>query len=296
MTATPTSPQLQDMLAPGQEEMIDGFLEELEQEQQQLNGEQPADEQGEQLLAGKFKSTEELEKAYLEAQKLISQRGQQQQSEPEPQPQLTPDQYTPELGKQLYGDTVATAIEAAEINPLEMAEKVYAGQDVSSYVDALVNKGGLPREVVETYLQGVSPAKAPAQQQQQSDGFTDADIAELKAMVGGDEQFQQLSQWAVANLDPQELADYNAAVDSGNKAAARFALRQLKVRAAGGSQGGEPKLISGGAPPRGDVFESDQQAVDARSKRDKNGRFLYETDPKYRQWYDKTLARSNVFV
>ena len=288
MTMTP-APELQDMLAPGQEDMIDGFLEELEEEQTQLNT--PAPEAEESLLAGKFKSTEELERAYLEAQKLISSRGQQPPEPAAEEPALTPDQYTPELGKQLYGDTVATAIEAAQINPLEMAEKVYAGQDVSSYVDALVNQGGLPREVVETYLQGVKPAAAPAQQP--SSGLTDADVAELKGLVGGDQQFQQLSQWAVSNLEPQELADYNAAIDSGNKAAARFALKQLQVRA---SSGGEPKLISGGGAVKTDVFDSDQQAVDARSKRDANGRFLYETDPKYRQWYDKTLSRSNVFL
>jgi hypothetical protein len=288
MTMTP-APELQDMLAPGQEDMIDGFLEELEEEQTQLNTPVPAAE--ESLLAGKFKSTEELERAYLEAQKLISSRAQQPPEPAAEEPALTPEQYTPELGKQLYGDTVATAIEAAQINPLEMAEKVYAGQDVSSYVDALVNQGGLPREVVETYLQGVAPAKAPAQQP--SSGLSDADVAELKGLVGGDQQFQQLSQWAMSNLEPQELADYNAAIDSGNKASARFALKQLQVRASSGS---EPKLISGGGAVKTDVFDSDQQAVDARSKRDANGRFLYETDPKYRQWYDKTLSRSNVFL
>lgn len=288
MTMSP-APELQDMLAPGQEDMIDGFLEELEEEQAQQNTPAPAEEQ--QLLAGKFKSTEDLERAYLEAQKLISSRG-QQVPEPAAEPAPTPEQYTPEMGKQLYGATVATAIEAAEINPLEMAEKVQAGQDVSSYVEALVSKGGLPREVVETYLQGVAPAKVPAQQQQ-GEGLTEADATELKAMVGGEQQFQQLSQWAVANLEPQELADYNAAIDSGSKAAARFALKQLQVRS---SSGGEPKLISGGGAVKTDVFDSDQQAVDARSKRGENGRFLYDTDPKYRQWYDKTLSRSNVFM
>lgn len=289
------APELQDMLAPGQEDMIDGFLEELEEEQAQLNTPAPAEEES-QLLAGKFKTPEELERAYLEAQKLISSRGQQPPEPAAEEAAFTPEQYTPELGKQLYGDTVATAIEAAQINPLEMAEKVYAGQDVSSYVDALVNQGGLPREVVETYLQGVAPAKANSQGNLDgsTQGLTDADVAELKGMLGGDQQFQQLSQWAMANLEPQELADYNAAIDSGNKAAARFALKQLQVRASSG--GGEPKLISGGGAVKTDVFESDQQAVDARSKRDKNGRFLYETDPKYRQWYDKTLSRSNVFM
>lgn len=291
-----TTEQLQGMVAPGQQDVFDEFLQEVDQQQTEIAAAeegQAREGDGDQLLAGKFKSVEELEKAYQEAQRLISQRGQQ----PEPQqsePELTPEQYTPEMGKQLYGDTVATAIEAAEINPLEMAQKVQAGEDVSSYVDALVNKGGLPRELVQTYLQGVAPAKAPAPQE--AAGFNEADIAELKAAVGGDQQFQELSQWAVANLDPQDLADYNAAVDSGNKAAARFALKQLKARATAGSQSAEPKLISGGAPPRGDVFTSDQQAVEARGKTGPGGRPLYDTDPKYREWFDKTLARSNVFV
>jgi hypothetical protein len=84
MTATP-APELQDLLAPGQEDMIDGFLEELEQEQAELNTSEP--QQDQQLLAGKFKSTEELEKAYLEAQRLIGQRGQKL---PEPQEEAAP--------------------------------------------------------------------------------------------------------------------------------------------------------------------------------------------------------------
>lgn len=291
-----TTEQLQGMVAPGQEDVFDQFIEEVGEQQAQIAAAEQGDPgDGEQLLAGKFKSVEDLEKAYQEAQRLISQRGQQQPEPQQSEPPLTPEQYTPELGKELYGDTVASAIEAAAINPLEMAQKVAAGEDVSSYVDALVDKGGLPRSVVETYLQGVTPAKAPAPQQ--SAGFSDADIAELKAAVGGDAEFQQLSQWAVANLDRQDLADYNAAVDSGNKAAARFALKQLKTLSTIGTRDqGEPKLISGGAPPRGDVFTSDQQAVEARGKRGPNGRTLYESDPKYREWYDKTLARSNVFV
>lgn len=299
MTATPTADQLQAMVGPGQGDVFDQFMEDLSQQDAQiaaaegLQGQQsePAEEEpGEQLLAGKFKSPAELEKAYKELESKLGQRAQQPEPEDEQPPTLTPDQYTPELGKQLYGDTVATAIEAAEINPLEMAEKVYAGQDVSSYVDALVEKGGLPREVVETYLQGVAPAKASSPADG-STGFTEADVSELKAMVGGDEQFQQLSQWAVANLDPQELADYNAAVDSGNKAAARFALRQLQVRATA-VQGGEPKLISGGAPATTNVFKSQQEAIEAMRKTNSKGKRLYNVDPKYRAWYEKTLARS----
>ena len=153
---TTSTPDLQELLAPGQESIANEFLEELEQGQGQPSEPHPLahaledmqGEQPEQLLAGKFKSPQELEKAYLEAQKLIGQRGQQPPAEEPASP--APEQYTPELGKQLYGDTVSSAIAAAEINPLEMAQKVQAGQDVSSYVDALVEKGGLPRDLVQT--------------------------------------------------------------------------------------------------------------------------------------------------
>jgi hypothetical protein len=44
-----------------------------------------------------------------------------------------------------------------------------------------------------------------------------------------------------------ELADYNAAVDSGNKAAVRLALRAMQARANVKPQG-EPELIGGGKP------------------------------------------------
>lgn len=288
---TTSTPDLQDLLGPGQEDMIDGFLEELEQEQSEVSAALPQDGESPQLLAGKFKSTEDLEKAYLEAQKLISQRGQQA---PEPEAAApAPEQYTPELGKQLYGDTVATAIEAAEINPLEMAQKVYAGEDVSPYVDALVDKGGLPRDLVDTYLQGVKPRQDPATGGQPT-VISEADVAELKAAVGGDQEFARISQWAVSNLSPQDLADYNAAVDSGNKEAARFALRAMKAMS-GSGMAREPELIGGGTPARSDVFDSSQQAIDALNKRNESGKRLYEVDPKYRAWYEKTMARSNPF-
>ena len=50
------------------------------------------------------------------------------------------------------------------------------------------------------------------------------------AEVGGQEAFQQLSGWAKANLDPAELADYNAVVDSGNKSAIRWALKAMQAK------------------------------------------------------------------
>ena len=84
MTATPeTREELQALVGPGQQDVFDQFLEEVQQQQAAIDAaEQQGTDEAEKLLAGKFKSTEDLEKAYLEAQKLISSRGQQQ---PEPE-------------------------------------------------------------------------------------------------------------------------------------------------------------------------------------------------------------------
>ena len=68
----------------------------------------------------------------------------------------------------------------------------------------------------------------------------------------------------------------------------------FKMVARKGSQS-EPQLISGGSSVATDTFQTDREALEARNKRDSRGKFLYETDSKYRAWYDKTLGRSDVF-
>ena len=99
--------------------------------------------------------------------------------------------------------------------------------------------------------------------------------------------------WFVMGAD--ELADYNAAVDSGNKQTAAWALKAIHARATGAAAPAEPKLISGGRPPVAEKFESQQQVLDAMSKRNAKGQKLYEVDDAYRQKVRDLLATSDVF-
>lgn len=288
MTTDTVTDDLKEMLAPGQSDLLEEFLQEqsaaaTESPLDQFLAEQEQPPAANDELPEKFKgkSAAEIAAAYQELEKKLGQR----QPEPAAPPAAT---YTPEMGVELYGETVAGAIEAAEINPLEMAAKAEAGEDVSTYVDALVEKGGLPRSVVETYLQGVAPPAAAGQAD--AAGLSDADVVALKAQVGGEEQFNQLSQWAVANLSPAELADYNAAVDGGNKAAVAWALRAMQARAGAAR---EPQLISGGDPPSGGmIFESMKEITDAMNATDKQGRRRYEVDEKYRKAVEAGVARA----
>ena len=82
-------------------------------------------EKQENLLAGKYKTPEDLEKAYLELQKK-----QGSQSEPEPQVDDTPnyeermytndDQVNYETVNELYGDQIGNLFKSNEIDPWEM--------------------------------------------------------------------------------------------------------------------------------------------------------------------------------
>lgn len=286
MTTTPeTREELQSLVGPGQQDVFDQFLEEIEQQQADIDAaEQQQEEPENKLLAGKFKSTEDLEKAYLEAQKLISQRG-QKTAEPE-----APTPLTREQAAEHYGEFIATAADEEGIDLGAWDAAVRQGQDTKELRDKLAAKTGIPVQLIEQYEQSYRPQ--PAAAEAADAGLTEADVTELKALVGGDQEFQRLSQWAVANMSADELADYNAAVDSGNKAAVRLALRAMQVRAAAGQESGEPELLGGGKPTKAEVFESQQQAIEAMRKTNSKGQRLYNVDPKYKAWYEKTLARS----
>ena len=290
MTATPITNQQEELRAlvgPGQQDVFDQFLEEVGQQQAEIEAaEQDAQGDDEQrLLAGKFKNAEELEKAYLEAQKLISQRGQQPQ--PEQQAPLSRDEA---IG--YYGESIVTAAEEAGIDLGAWDQAVKRGDDTAELRQKLSAQTGIPAQLIEQYEQAFRPSKQAAEST--NAGLTDSDVSELKALVGGEQEFQRLSQWAVANMSADELADYNEAVDSGNKAAVRLALRAMQARSSTATPDpGEPELVGGGKAARVEVFESQQQAIEAMRKTNSKGQNLYRVDPKYRDWFDKTMARSN---
>ena len=272
------TPAADGAVAPGQEELVS-----------QLQAEQEAASQSEetQKILGKFNSAEELAKAYQQLERKLGQPRDQAVETAEPEAPAAPQEYSRETSVNDYGEFLSDKFEEAQLNPYEMAAAWEQGQDVSSYVEKLTATG-IPKQVIEQYL-ARPEAQAPG-----DGGLTDTDVAELKGMVGGDRQFQQLSQWAASNLNPQELADYNAAVDSGNKHAIRWALRTLQARSAD-TGAREPQLIGGGTASKTAVFESQNEVIEAMNKTNDRGQRLYEVDNAYRRKVEKMLAASDVF-
>lgn len=273
---------VEGMIGPGQQSILDEFVAEQEAQQQ-------AEEQ--QKILGKFNSVEELARSYQELEKKLGQGGAKPAPAAEPEAAAQqPQPYTAEMAAEVYGQEAVETLAEKGVDLADLMWQADQGKDVSNHFDTLAEVFKVPRQVVENYV-GKAQAKPSAPS---SDGLSEADVAELKAAVGGDEAFSRLQQWGASNMDPQELAAYNAAVDSGNKDAVRWALKALAARAQSPANN-EPKLIGGGKPPVTERFESRQQVLDAMNKTNSRGQRLYDTDEAYRAKFVAILANSEVF-
>jgi hypothetical protein len=245
-------------------------------------------EQQPRLLAGKYKTQEELEKAHLELQRKLGQRATEQPSEPAEVKALTREEAV--AG---YGETVVAAAEQEGIDLVQWDAAVQRGEDTSEMRQKLAGALGLPEALIERYESAYRPAEA----QPATAGLSDEDAAAIRVEVGGDAKFAEISQWALANLSEAELADYNEAVNTGSPAAARAAVRWLQGKAATADK--EPALVmaSGGtANPALDVFETEEEAMEAKQVLTKGGKQRYLVDEKYRRYIDAKFARSPIFV
>jgi hypothetical protein len=204
---------------------------------------------------------------------------------------LPPEAYTPELGKALYGEALTGLFTAAEVNPLQLDATLRAGGDVSQQVEALATKAGLPKSVVQTYLDGVK-ASSPAATPQ----LSAEDGAAIRQSVGGDKVFRALSGWAIANLSEGELAGYNAAIASGNKALAAFAVKAIQAQAAAAGSNprprSEPRLARGGRGQGAMRFASVEQQNAAVDRRNAAGERLMHVDPTYAKRVMEAIGNS----
>ena len=277
MTATPqlTTPEgIEGMVAPGQESILEEFIQEQEAAKEP------------ELLLGKFKSQDDLAKAYQELEKKLG----QPKGDADPETPSSIDAYSPEQAIELYGEGPVAALKEKGLDLGEVMFNADNGEDISEHYDDLAETFGVTRQVVENYVSKAQQGEAVA-----ATGLTDADAAGLKAMVGGEDSFSKLSQWAANNMEKGELAKYNAVVDSGNKDAIEWALKALQARVAAPDSVVEPKLYGGGEAAAVTKFESQQQVLDAMNKRNDKGQKLYEVDEAYREKVQQLLAISSVF-
>ena len=221
------------------------------------------------LLAGKYKSAEELEKAYKELEAKLGDKPEQAEPETEAEPEPT------------------TLSDNASI--ITSASDEYYKNDGKLSPETLQKFSSMSsQDLVNAYLEVTKSPDWQAQPPAEVADISDTQINEVKNAAGGEAAYTNMVQWAGQNLDEQSIAAFDQIVNTGSLDAIRFAVKGLKSQydAANGVEG---KMVQGkAAPDRGDVFRSQAELVAAMSDR------RYDNDPAYRQDVIEKLDRSDL--
>lgn len=225
------------------------------------------------LIGGKFKSQDDLLKAYNELQKKMGQDAPDEEEDASAEPVEATEEGSDEEEKPQIDEHVKSFV---EISQRFDANGGLTEDDVAT-LSAMDSK-----QLVETYFKYHALQTKRAQQEQ----ATQAQLKSIRDSVGGDEAYAEMITWASENLEPAEIEQFNAVVNTNNAAALRFAVDSLnnKFRA---QEGYEAPLVTGKkAASKGKVFRS--QAELARAISDPR----YQSDPAYRMDVEEKLARS----
>lgn len=239
-------------------------LAQIEQEDQARKYEQIDAENG--LIAGKFKSQEDLVKAYEELQKKMS------SGEPV-------EESSEEVGEPATEEPVEE-VPATTAALTKAAEEYENGQLSDETIEALSQMDS--KELIKSYIEFYSQN----QQQTQAAQIVEADSQAIVASVGGQEAYQSMVGWAAENLDASEIEAYNSVTNSGNTAAIKFAVEALSNRYKN-AEGYEAPLVTGKrSAPKVQGYRSNAEL--SRDIADPR----YQTDPAFRQDVENKLARS----
>jgi len=242
-------------------------LTEEEQDSLEVGEKLVAEQEG--LLAGKYKSAEELEKAYKELESKLGQQETAEKAEAEPEPEPTS-----------LSDNASVITSASD--------EYYANNGKLSPETLQKFSSMSSQDLVNAYLEVTKSPDWQAQPPSEVADISDAQINQVKNAAGGEAAYQNMIQWAGTNLDAQSIQAFDQIINTGSLDAINFAVKGLKSQydAANGIEG---TMVQGkAAPNRGDVFRSQAELVAAMSDR------RYDNDPAYRQDVIEKLDRSDL--
>ena len=234
------------------------------EEQDSLKVGEQMQEAQDNLLAGKYKNAEELEQGYIELQKKL---GQQEDTAEEAEEETAE----------------AESDEDVEINLLDELWE-YEANNEEFHEEALEELKGM--DPVELAKMHIEYRKQVETGETGGRDFSEQDITELKGIVGGEENYTNMIQWAQGALNETEVNMFDAVMAKGDPLAAFFAVRALAY-AYNDSVGYEGNMVQGKAPKQSnDQFRSQAEVVAAM------GDPRYESDPAYRRDIMQKLERS----
>ena len=229
----------------------------------------------EDMLAGKFRDAEELERAYIELQRKLGSKESSSSEAGEEEPTTEPEEEQ-EVPNEEPSEVVSL------INDASTEYYQNEGQLSEETLSKLYEADS--KELVAAYMQ----MQQAAPQQQEVADLSDRDVMEIKSMAGGDDGYSEMTSWAAENLPPADVQAFDALVATGQMGAIRLAVAGLKSLYQS-DVGYEGRMLSGkSAVETEDVFRSQAEVVRAMSDP------RYENDPAYRNDVFTKLDRSNL--
>ena len=188
-----------------------------QEEQESLKVGEQLVEQQEQLLAGKYKDAEELEKAYVELQKKLGEKSTEDSED--------------------AGDTESSDRETDTEEEEETEEVSPAAELITSASEEFEESGKLTPETMAKFSEMSSKDLVEAYMEIQSNlpqdtstdegDITDAQVNQIRNFAGGEQAYSNIVNWASQNLDQQSIEAFDSIVNSGSvEAIKRLAAAQ----------------------------------------------------------------------
>jgi hypothetical protein len=231
-------------------------------------------------LPSKFKSPEDMAKAYSELEKKLGSRQKEVSVEQEDVSEdVSTDDGTDQdqEAEKTAEETAREATEAAGLNFDELSTAYWENGQLDDKHYEKLEKAGIPKDIVDQFIAG-------------QEALLQATRQTVFETVGGEQNYNSMTDWASENFSKDEVRAYNAAVNGGDRTAAMMAVQGLKARYEA-NVGFEPAREVRGerANPASSVYRSVAELQKDMSDP------RYQIDPAFRRDVERKLDRSNIF-
>ena len=226
-------------------------------------------EQDVSLIGGKFKSQEDLLKAYQELERQRTKENQDDGEEEEVEESVD------------NADEAEETTESDEIFNRAAQEYTDNGQLSDDAIEALSQMDS--KDLIKAYVDYYGRNAANYEQKE----LEATQLEAVKEIAGGSEEYDNMIGWAAQSLASDEIDAFNSVTESGNLAAIRFAVEALNSRYRA-AEGFEAELVTGKASASTNAKAYRSQAELARDIANP----LYHSDPAFRADVEARLQAS----
>lgn len=272
-SSEPSGPTLEESLAELQKEGLvseDGDVPGANTDTPSETQTEPKDPDRPEWLPKEFKTPEEMAARLKELEEGKPSDDAEGDGQDNAGPEVTPEERK----------AAEDATKKAGLDLGEVSKEWYDNEGLTEETYDKLEKAGYPREMVDVYIDGLVSR-------------TNSTASEAYELVGGEEQYGEMIDWAIDNLSPEQEAEFDAAINSNNSQRALQAIKALKADYESAMQKDlsvepEEQVDAKGGNTSGNVYtHMDEYEADLNDPR-------YDTNEAFRAKVIQKLDRSNI--